>query len=314
MSEQQWDVMIVGGGSAGLSAALTLTRARRRVLVVDAAQPRNRFTGHLHALLGHDGRSPLELLALGRAEVEQYGGVIVQAQVAALRQEEAGWSATLDDGRIESARAVIVATGMRDDLPAVEGLAELWGRGVAVCPYCDAWEVGDGVIGILATSPGSLFQAQLLRQWSPHVIYFENGTGMPEGEDAEALAARGIEIVSGPVASAHRGEDGRIRLGLAEAGAHDVDAVFTAPRPGPLDDVLTAIGAVRTEGMAGPVVEVDAVGRTSLPGVWAVGNVVDPSLNLAMSIGQAARVAGTLNHELITEDVARAVAEARVSA
>lgn len=195
-----WDVIIGGGGSGGLSAALTLVRARRRVLVLDAGAPRNRVSGHMHAVLGHDGKPPLQLLVEGRAEIERHGGVIRSAAVVETVAVEGGFAVECADGAIIRSRALIVATGLEDHLPDIEGLRERWGRGVAVCPNCDGYEVRDGRIGVLATGAGSTFQAQLLRQWSPSIIYLENGVGTPSGESAAGLAAREIETVAGAVA------------------------------------------------------------------------------------------------------------------
>lgn len=310
-NHSEWDVVIVGGGSAGLGAALTLTRARRRVLVVDGHAPRNRFSGQLHALLGHDGTPPLELLAKGRREVTQYGGLFRDGQVTALHPGPQGIAVELADGTGMRARRVIVATGLRDVLPEVDGLAERWGSGVAVCPYCDGWEVRDQRIGILATSPGSAFQAQLLRQWSADIVYLENGAGIPDAATAAAFASRGIVTQVGVVASVLSNETAITGVQLAGGQTISVDAIFTAPRTEPLDSLLVSLGAERADTPQGSFVQVDRFGRTSVSGVWAVGNVIDPNASLAVAIGDAARAAGMINHELVIDDVATAVDEDR---
>ncbi len=176
-----------------------LGRARRRVVVVDGGEPRNRVAAHMHGVLGHDGKSPHALVADGRREVENYGGTIVDATVTDLARAANGFAATTDSGLTLHARRVIVATGLRDELPEIAGLAEQWGTGVVVCPYCDGYEVRDARIAVLATSSWGVHQAQLLRQWSPRVTYFLCGAEMPQGDDRRAFAARGIDLETRPV-------------------------------------------------------------------------------------------------------------------
>ncbi|MDO9395114.1 MAG: FAD-dependent oxidoreductase, partial [Herbiconiux sp.] len=169
MNEEPWDVIIIGGGAAGLNAALVLARARRRVVVVDAGLPRNRFAAHMHGFLTRDGLSPRELLELGRAEVLGYGATILEGTAVRAEGEAGAFTVTVDDGRALAGRRLLVATGLRDELPDIPGLAEQWGRGAVACPYCDGWEVRDTRIGVLATGPLSGHQAALVRQWSADV-------------------------------------------------------------------------------------------------------------------------------------------------
>jgi thioredoxin reductase len=159
------DVVVVGGGAAGLSGALMLARARRSVVVLDAGAPRNAPAEGVHGLLARDGLPPAELLEHGRAEVRGYGGRVVAGEVAAVtRDPVGGFEVALVDGRALHARRVLVATGLVDELPAVPGLRDRWGRDVVHCPYCHGWEVRDQAIGVLATGPMSVHQALLFRQ------------------------------------------------------------------------------------------------------------------------------------------------------
>lgn len=302
-----WDVVVIGGGSGGLSTALLLARARRRVVVLDGGAPRNRFAPHMHGVLGHDGKSPLQLLADGRREIEAYGGVILRADVAQTRRDGERFTVATSDGQTLRARRLVVATGLRDELPDVEGLAAQWGRGVAVCPYCDGYEVRDQRIGILATGPRSLHQAQLLRQWSASIVYLANDTGVPEGDDAVAFAARGIRVEEGAVRRVLT-DGGRVAgVELGDGRVVELDAIFTAPRMVPLDEPLRQLGADRAEGPAGSFVAVDDTGRTSVPGVWAVGNVVNAAGNVPIAIAAGAWAAGMVNHDLVLDDVRAAV-------
>ena len=308
------DIAIVGGGPAGLSAALALSRARRAVAVIDGGMPRNRFAAHMHGVVGHDGLPPAELLRRGREEVEGYGGVIVTGDVTNARIEPEGILIELPQ-RTMRARRLLVATGLRDELPAVEGLREQWGRGVVVCPYCDGWERRNGVIGIVATSPSSVEQAQLLRQWSERIVYFADGVGEPDAEAERRLAARGIRLERRRVARILADDDDRLTgVQLRDGEVVDVGAIFTGPTMVPRDELLVSLGAATRELNGRPWVAVDADGRTSVPGVWAAGNVVDPRANVPVSLGAGALIAGAINADLVREDVDRALADADASA
>ena len=311
--QREWDVIIVGGGSAGLSAALMLVRARRQVLVLDGGAPRNRFAAHMHGVLGRDGWSPLELLEHGRAEVERYGGVVRSGEVAKAEpiadSGDAGFAVTLQSGERHHARRLVVATGLRDELPEIPGLAEQWGRGAVVCPYCDGWEVRDQRIGVLATGGRSIHQVQLLRQWSPSITFFTNGTDVA-ADDLAGIVARGIGVERRPVAQVVADADGRLRgIRLADDTEIPVDSIFLGPRFVPNDDLLLALGTTASEAFDGGVwVEVDGTGRTSVPGLWAAGNVVNPMASVPLAAG-AGNVAGAaINADLVDEEIRMALA------
>lgn len=310
MEQDLWDVVIVGGASAGLSAALMLGRSRRRVLVVDAGAPRNRFAGHMHGVLGRDHTSPLELLADGRAELARYEDVrLVDGRAVTATRDEAGFVVDLDGVGPVRAKRLLVATGVRDELPTIEGLARLWGRGVFVCPYCDGWEVRDRRIAVLSGAAGNPHQAQLMRQLSSDVAFFTGGAAI--ADDARAgLAARGIRIDDREIAAAVATEAGAFAgLRFADGTSEAFDALVVAPVPAPADELLRALGAERARHpMGGEFVVVDQLGRTSVPGVWAAGNVCDPrsSVPFAMAAGNAAGAA--INADLVEEEIRLAVA------
>ncbi|GAA1823167.1 NAD(P)/FAD-dependent oxidoreductase [Agromyces salentinus] len=324
MQQNSWDVIIAGGGSAGLSAALMLGRSRRRVLVVDEGRPRNRFAGHMHGVIGRDHTSPLDLLADARAELGRYDGVelregrIAAASViedpepdAAADRADRGIEIVLGDGTRHLARRLLVASGVRDELPAIAGLAEQWGRSAFICPYCDGWEHRDERIGVLATSAMNVHQAQLMRQLSPDVTFFGHGIELP-GADRAGLAARGIRVEERAVVEVLADAEGRLTgIRLEDGTEVAIDALFVGPRQVPNDDLLRALGAERAvHPMGGEFVAVDPMGRTSVPGVWGAGNVTDPrsSVPFAMSAGNAAGAA--INADLVAAEVAAAVAMA----
>lgn len=307
MHTHDWDVIIAGGGPAGLSAALLLGRARRRVLVIDAGSPRNRFADHMHGVLGNEGTSPAELLSRGRAEVAEYRVELVEGTIEGVERMTGGLTVTTDDGRARSARALVVATGLRDELPAIPGLAERWGASVLHCPYCHGWEVRDQRLGVLATSPLSLHQAELIRQWTDRLTVFAAGLGPLSAETAQRLKARGIELVTEAVAEI-LGEGTTITAVRLENGSEvPLDAIFTGGAPRPLDEFLAPVELDRTENPFGSFLAVDFAGKTSDDRIWAIGNVVNPGANVPMSIGAGAMTGGAVNGALVAWDFEDAV-------
>lgn len=313
MTTPPFDALIIGGGSAGLSAALMLARSRRRIAIVDSGEPRNAVTAHMHGVLGRDGWSPLDLLATGRAEVARYGATFVDGSVASLTRaaaidaDDAGFAVALDTGTSLAARHVLVATGLTDDLPDVPGLRDRWGRGVAHCPYCDGWEARDGRIVVLATGPGSVHQAQLLRQLSPSVTYAVNGSELPD-DARTGLEARGIAVDTRAVVAVEAHGDAPHALRLADGTIMPADTVFVRPAAIPHDGMLRALGAATDPGMDGADwVTVDAFGRTSVPGLWAAGNAVNPAATVPVAAAAGATAGAAINAELVEHEVAVAL-------
>lgn len=304
-----WDVVVVGGGTAGLSAALILARARRRVLVLDGAAPRNRFAPHLHGVLSRDGYSPLQLVEDGRREVRAADGVVQTAQVTKARRTTAGFELSTADGRHIRAGRLIVATGIRDELPAVPGLAEQWGRGVVACPYCDGYEARGSAIGVLAGSPMSLHAAQLLRAYSADLTVFTALLGSVPDEDLRALRVRGIQVDERPVTRVVNEADRLVGLELADGTTVPLDVVFASGRIVPLDDLLRQLGAEQSDTLFGPWTAADPTGRTSVEGVWVAGNSATPSALVPMAMASGVTAAVTINAELVDEDVRLALAE-----
>ncbi|MFI2210187.1 NAD(P)/FAD-dependent oxidoreductase [Streptomyces sp. NPDC020141] len=303
----RYDAAVIGAGAAGLSAALVLSRARLRVAVVDAGQPRNAPAATLRGFLSRDGMAPAALLAAGRAEAAGYGAHLVDARADRVAAVPGGFSVRLAGGAGLTARRVLVATGLRDELPDLPGVREQWGKGLLHCPYCHGHEVADRPLGVLGTHPGAVGQALLLRHWSPDVILFAHTLELT-GDDRERLEARGVAVAEGRVERLAT-DGGRLYgVGLADGRTAPREAVFVVPRMTPADGLLTGLGcAVDDDGR----VCVDASGRTGVPGVWAVGNVVDPRAQLITAAGAASAAAIALHHDLAAEDTARAVERLR---
>ncbi|WP_424215866.1 NAD(P)/FAD-dependent oxidoreductase (plasmid) [Streptomyces sp. BI20] len=310
-----WDALVIGGGAAGLSGALMLARSRRSVLVVDGGSPRNAPADGVHGLFALDGTPPAELLRRGREEVRRYGGHVLTGQVVAALPAAPGptgdprFAVTLADGTALRARRLLVATGLRDELPDVPGLAEHWGRDVVHCPYCHGWEVRDRPIGILAVGPASLHHALLFRQLTDDLVYFTRGTDL-DPVDRERLAARGVRIVDTPVVGVETGADGRI------AGVRLADGGFTARGVLAVATRMTA----RVDGLEGlglPVRDLPAgmgrhlatgpAGTTEVRGVWSAGNAADPMAQVGASAAAGALAAAHLNADLATTDTDEAL-------
>jgi thioredoxin reductase len=306
--QRDFDVVIVGGGAAGLSAALMLTRARRRVLVVDARAPRNAKAGHMHGYLSRDGMPPSELLEHGRDEVLSYGGVIVTGFAQKAERTADGFQVTLAGGALATGRQLLVATGLTDVLPEVPGLAGLWAADVHVCPYCHGWEVKDGALATLATGPMSVHHTLLLRQWTDDLVYFLNGHPLADA-DRVRLTARGVRIEERPVRRlvTHQGRLTGIEL---TDGTHvPREAVFLVPRFEANSTLLDSLGC-ETDPETGWT-RMGPGGRTSVPGVWAAGNVADPSAGVIAAAGAATTTAAQINAALVEADVELAVAAMR---
>lgn len=305
----RFDVVIVGGGAAGLSAALVLARARRRVMIVDAGNPRNGVSEHLHGYLTRDGQSPTQLLAAGRKEVLEYGGEMTTGTAIGIEQtEDGGFLVQTDATASLEARTVLVATGLRDELPNIAGLQDRWGVDVLHCPYCHGYEVRDAPIGVLGgdNRPFTIHQASLVRQWSDDVVFFPNRIELT-GAERERLTVRGIRIVEGDVAGVSVA-DGRLDgVELASGQVVPRSVVFVGPRFVPRDALLTDLGCDADEN--GWVVT-DPAGSTSTPGLWAAGNVSDSPAQLITAAAAGSKAAIALNHYLLEQDIVRAVATA----
>ena len=304
-----YDVVVVGGGAAGLNGALMLARSRRSVLVIDGGAPRNAPASGVHGLLARDGMPPAGLLKRGRAEVREYGGQIVSGDVTVVARDDDGFAVTLSGESIR-ARRLLVATGLVDELPDIPGLRERWGRDVLHCPYCHGWEVRDQAIGILATGPMAMHQALLFRQLSGHVTYLAHTSPPPTGEDAEQLAARGITVIPGEVTSVETHDDRLTGVRLSDGTMVRLQALAVAPRMVARADFLAPLGLKPVEhpSGAGEHLPADAVGRTDVPGVWVAGNATDLSAQVGSAAAAGAMAGAQINADLAAEDTRRAVA------
>ena len=297
-NEPQYEVVIIGGGAAGLSAALTLARARRSVVVLDAGAPRNAPAAAAHGLIGLEGINPLELLERARGEARSYGADILETVVtSASKSPDGTFVVGLNDGTEVRTDQLVVATGVIDELPDIPGLAQRWGHDVVHCPYCHGWEIRDQRIGILATGPTSVMKALLFRQWSPHLWFLPNGMQL-SAEQQATLAAKDITVVNGQV-TAVVADKQLTSVRIDDGDTLELDALAISPPTMARLAGLEGLGVETVEHDAGVSVVTDAAGHTSIPGVWATGNVANPNLQVSEAAAHGARVAMTLNTELM---------------
>lgn len=302
-----YDVIVIGGGAAGLSAALVLARARRHVMVIDAGMPRNQPAAHMHGFLSRDGMPPAELLAAGREEVQGYGGTIISGTVTdVVHDATPGFHVRLRD-RAVRARHVLVATGLRDEIPDIAGLWDRWGRDVLHCPYCHGFEVRDRRLAVLGGSHQAVQYALIVRQWTHDLTYLTPHQRLT-ADERERLQARAITIVEGDAHGVTVREDRLEAVELTDGRAVRCDALFVPPRFVPNDGLLTGLGCdVSDDGW----VITAANGSTSVPGVWAAGNVADPRAQVITAAGEGSAAAIAINAELVEDDVQSAVRAAR---
>jgi thioredoxin reductase len=293
-----FDVVVIGGGPAGLNAALVLARAQRSVAVIDAGAPRNAPAAHMHGFISRDGTSPRDLLVAGRAEVSGYGGALIDDTVVGI---DPGFTVRLATGTELRARQLIVATGLRDEVPDIPGVRERWGRDLLHCPYCHGYEVRDQPLGVLGGTAEAVQHALLIRQWSADVVLFPH-TDSVTPNDRELLNARGVQVVEGEVARLVVDDDQLRGIELVTGAAIPRAAVFVRPRFIPNTELLTALGCGLDE--SGWVIH-DAAGRTDVPGVWVAGNAADPRAQVITAAGQGSATAIAVNAELVSQDVER---------
>jgi thioredoxin reductase len=301
------DVVIVGGGPAGLSAALLLGRARRDVLLCDSGQPRNAGVHAMHGFLSRDGMDPAALRQTARDQLAAYPTVQVRdVEVQAVTPQADQFMVALADGTSEQARRLLLATGVADELPPIDGLAELWGRGVFNCPYCDGWEVRDQPVAVLVADPRNLQLAVHLTRWSPDVLLCSNGAQVDD-DTRRLLAARKVQLREEPIARLEGGEGKLERIVFAEGEPEARSAAFLHAPTRQRSDLPSRLGC--TLGDDGSVM-VDDLAHTSVPGVLAVGDMARrpsmpvPGAQVVIAAAEGTIAAVAIDQELFMQQLA----------
>ena len=280
-----------------------LGRARRRVAVIDSGGPRNARAAHMQGFLSRDGMPPADLLAKGREEVTGYGVELISDQVLGIGP---GFVVRLASARTVTARRILMATGVGDELPGIPGVRERWGKDLLHCPYCHGWEVRDKPLGVLGGLPGSVQHALLVRQWSDDVVFFARTYDLTLAEQRQ-LESQAIRVVSGEVARLVVEDDRLTGVELTDGRVVARTAVFVRPVNIPHDDGLLADLGCELNEVGFPLV--DSTGLTSVPGVWAAGNVADPRAQVITAAGAGSAAAIAINADLVREDTGQALAD-----
>lgn len=291
-----YDVIVVGGSYAGVSAAMQLARARRSVLVIDAGQRRNRFAATSHGFLGQDGNSPDAIADQARRQLLAYPSVTWHGASAVAAEKQADViSIATSDGATFDARRLILASGVSDELPAIPGLAERWGRQVFHCPYCHGYELDRGDIGVLASSPLAIHQALMLPDWGPTTLFL-NGAFLPDAEQSEKLARRGVLLEQERVVSIG-GE--QLEVTLASGRVITLAGLFVQPRTHLNNPLIKQLGLAVESGPLGDSLTVDEMRETSVARVFACGDAAVAAGNVAIAVGDGARTGGAAHQSLI---------------
>ncbi|GLU33086.1 NAD(P)/FAD-dependent oxidoreductase [Trinickia caryophylli] len=291
--EANYDVIVVGGSFAGLSAAMQLVRARRSVLVVDSGLTRNRFAAHAHGFFGLDGKAPRDIVRDAAAQVAAYPTArLIEGEVVAAQRSGAGFVVTLASGATATATRLILAAGVRDELPEIAGLRERWGATVLHCPYCHGYEVRDGRLGVLATHALSVHAALLLPDWGPTIYLVQPGFE-PDAAQREELARRRVRIEHSPVVELLGPAPALEAVRLADGRTIEMDAIFVAPRTVLTNSLAASLGCEIEAGPLGDFIRVDEVKQTTVEGVFAAGDAATAFANatLASAAGVMAGVA-----------------------
>ena len=305
--ERHCDVAVVGGSAAGLAAALQISRQRRSVVVIDDGTPRNARAGHMHGYLGHEGVPPGELSRLGREEVRSHGGEVLSGRVVGVhRRDDGRFRLDLTGGHTLVARRVLAATGLADQLPAIDGLAEQWGRGVVHCPFCHGFEVRDQRLVQIVTHPLSLHPTPLFRHLTDRLtVVLHDPAGLDDAVLA-AITASGVVVERSRVSRVRIGPQGEVAgVELEDGRVLEADAVVVSSRFRARAEVLAGVGLTSTPHPtgAGDVITVDPRGETAVPGIYAAGNLTDPSLQVLPSAAQGSQVGAMICFSLAEQDL-----------
>ena len=286
------DVIIIGGSFAGLAAALQLGRARRKITVLDTGLPRNRFAGHSHGLLGHDHKPPLDILVEARQQLARYPTVkLVNARADSVSGAIDNFSVLTADGKSLAARRLILSYGVADQMPKVPGFAESWGTSIVPCPYCDGFEVAGQHWGVVWSGPQSHNQVRLFLDWTDKLTVFADGHDIAPDIQAD-LVRRNIPVADGRIVEiAHH--QGRIATVNLDTGRHiAVDILFAQPRNKPSASLHESLSLATADTPSGIVLKVDERRQTSMPGIYAAGDLTTPFLPSVTQASSQGAMAG----------------------
>lgn len=294
-----YDAIVIGGSFAGLSAATYIARARRRVLVIDAGSPRNRFATAAHGFLGQDGVAPADILAAARTQLSVYPTVeFLTGKAISAQKTTGGFKVETDAGRTVESAKLVIASGISDTLPDIPGLKDRWGHSVLHCPYCHGYEIGTGTIGVLASHPLSVHQAELVADWGP-VTLFINGLDILTDEVRNLLAARNIATETMPVSALEGPGTDLSAIRLTDGRRHSVVALFIGAQTRFNSDIAEQLGCALEDGPMGRFIATDDKRQTTIPGVYAAGDVARPQHTVSLAVADGMQAGVFLHQSLV---------------
>ena len=292
------DVIVIGGGYAGMAAALQLLRARRLVLVIDAGARRNRFASHSHGFLGQDGAAPGRIAEEARGQLDRYPDLTwIEDEAISLTGTRDAFEVSLAGSAAVRGRRVLLATGVRDALPAIEGLEDRWGRSVFHCPYCHGYELDQGQIGVIGSGPMSAHQAELLTEWGT-ITFFRNDSSVLDDGSREALIRRGVTIEDTPI----RRIEGEADVRLADSRLVALAGLFVATTVSPASPLPETVGCAFEMTPIGAMIRTDAAKQTSIPGIYACGDVASMPHSISLAVGDGAMAGLQVHRSLVWPD------------
>lgn len=301
----RYDAIIIGGGYAGLSAAMQLARGTRSVCVIDTGAPRNRFAAASHGFFGQDGMTPREMIAGARAKLAAYPNVrFVDAEASAAEAEEGGFAVTLaghrggEGGERLSARKVVLAFGIEDGLPDIPGVRERWGKTVLHCPYCHGYEFLGRPLGVLSLMPLSAHQATLIPDWGP-TTFFLNGGELPDEETRARLAARKVTIEPTPIVGLEGEAPHLAGIRLADGRLVEIAALYLAPSTSLRSPIAGQLGCALEDGPFGPIIRTDSMKMTTVSGLYAAGDIASARHNATFASADGVMAGASAHHALI---------------
>lgn len=292
------DAVIIGGTFAGLAAATYLARARRRICVIDAGAPRNRFADASHGFLGSDGSTPQSILTRAREQLTAYPGVtLLEGEAAEACVSGEGFAVSLSTGEQVAARKAVLAFGLRDNLDPIPGLRERWGKTVLHCPYCHGFEFSDQPLGVLARTPMSAHQACLVAEWGPTTLFL-NGAPL-EPDDANLLAKHGVAVEAGKVERLIGDGSALSAVELEDGRQRPIAALYVAPQSSMASPIAAQLGAAIDDGPMGPIIRTDGDKMTTVPGLYAAGDIARAPHSVSWAVADGVSAGTSVHRSLV---------------
>ncbi|HZG25798.1 MAG TPA: NAD(P)/FAD-dependent oxidoreductase [Chitinophagaceae bacterium] len=299
MGVKQFEIAIIGGSAAGLSAALVLGRSRREVIVIDDGNPRNAQARYSHGVYTNDGLSPQELGHIGREQLKPYPVELCTGRVISIRKVADGFTLQLRTGELIHATKILLATGIQDQLPDIPGLREQWGKTIFSCPYCDGWELNDKHLVVVGSGKKGFEFTQLIRQWSKNVTLCTNDGPAPENNHVDYLQGQGIPVIGKKIIEIMAGSDNVLTIHFEDGRICECQGIFLEPACSLRSELVEQLGCRMDD--TGKRLQVDGKGRTTVEGVYAAGDISALHSQITIAAASGVEAAFTINHDLVEE-------------